>query len=90
MNSSIIIGVIGLSLLAIGWLFEAIKTIREGKANIDRKFAVLYVVGSFLLVIYSYILGDIIFLILNLLVTIFSLINLFYSFKNRLPKYKNS
>jgi lipid-A-disaccharide synthase-like uncharacterized protein len=82
MSSSLIIGIVGLGLLAVGWLYEAIKTIRAGKSNINSKFAVLYVVGSFLLVIYSLLLGDIIFLILNSLVTIFSLINLFYSFKN--------
>ena len=51
MDYSIAIGIVGLTLLAVGWFFEAIKTIREKRANIDRKFAVLYVVGSFLLVI---------------------------------------
>ena len=79
-----IIGIMGLSLLALGWLTETIKIIREKKSNIEIKFGVLYVIGSLMLVIYSFQLKDTIFMILNSLVALFSLFSLFYAIK-----YKN-
>ena len=48
-----IIGIIGLILLAIGWLSEIVKIIREKRSKLDLKFAILYTVGSLCLVAYS-------------------------------------
>ena len=78
-----ILGILGLSLLAVGWLTEAVKIIRDKKANIEVKFAILYVIGSLLLTAYSFQIGDMIFMILNALVALFSLLSLFYAVKYR-------
>lgn len=76
-----IIGVIGLFLLAIGWLSEVVKTIKEKKSKLDLKFAILYTVGSLCLVIYSIQVGDLIFIILNSIVMLLSLTSLIYVFR---------
>lgn len=76
-----IIGVIGLILLAIGWLSEVIKTIKEKKSKLDLKFSILYTIGSLCLVIYSIQIGNLIFIILNGIVMLLSLISLVYNFK---------
>jgi lipid-A-disaccharide synthase-like uncharacterized protein len=76
-----IIGIIGLSLLALGWFTEAAKMIKEKRSSIDIKFGILYVIGSLLLVIYSYQINDNVFLILNGLVVLSSGLSLFYAVK---------
>jgi uncharacterized protein with PQ loop repeat len=76
-----IIGAIGLILLAIGWLSEIGKIIKEKKGKLDLKFAVLYTIGSLCLVIYSIQVNNIIFIILNGIVMLLSLTSLVYSFK---------
>lgn len=79
-----ILGIIGISLLAIGWFIEAAKMIKEKRSSIDIKFGALYVIGSLLLVIYSFQINDMIFMILNGLVVVSSGLSLFYAIK-----YKN-
>lgn len=76
-----IIGIIGLILLAIGWLSEIVKIIREKRSKLDLKFAILYTVGSLCLVAYSIQINNIIFIILNSVVLIMSLISLVYTIK---------
>ena len=76
-----ILGIIGLSLLAIGWLTEAIKVIKDKRSNLELKFGILYVIGSILLVLYSYQIGDLLFMILNSMVVLFSGLSLFYAIK---------
>ena len=73
--------IIGLVLLCIGWFFEAIEVIRKKKSKLDLKFALLYTIGSFLLVVYAIQIGDVIFIILNSVVVLFSLISLIYSIR---------
>ena len=79
-----IIGIIGLILLAIGWIPETIKIIKEKRAGIDWRFGVLYVTGSLLLVIYSVQIKDYIFLVLNSFVALMSGLSLFFSVRKRL------
>jgi lipid-A-disaccharide synthase-like uncharacterized protein len=76
-----IIGIIGLLLLVIGWVSEAVKLIKEKKSRLDLKFGVLYIVGSLCLVIYSIQINNIIFMVLNSIIMVFSLISLVYSVK---------
>jgi len=76
-----IIGIIGLILLAIGWIYETIIIIKEKKSKINLKFAIIYVIGSLCLVIYSIQIKDTLFIILNGLIAISSLISLIYSLK---------
>lgn len=74
-------GIIGLVLLAIGWLPETIDVIIKKKAKLNLKFASLYTVGSIFLAIYAYQLGDMIFIILNTAVAIMSGTSLIYCVK---------
>ena len=68
-----ITGIIGLGLLAVGWLYEAVQIIKEKKSRLGLKFSILYTTGSLLLVVYSIQVKDVIFTILNGLVTAISL-----------------
>ena len=75
-------GIIGLALLAVGWIYEAAQIIKEKKSRLGLKFSILYTTGSLLLVIYSIQVKDVIFTILNGLVTAISLVSLAYSIRN--------
>ena len=76
-----IIGIIGLVLLAIGWFSEVKELIKEKRSRLDLRFAVLYSLGSICLVIYSIQLKDTIFLILNSVVAMLSMVSLYYSIR---------
>ncbi|MBI4155173.1 hypothetical protein HY498_03765 [Candidatus Woesearchaeota archaeon] len=74
-------GIIGLILLAIGWVFEVIELIKNKKSRIDVKFGFLYVVGSLFLLYHAISINDLVFMILNGAVALLSLISMVYSFK---------
>ena len=76
-----ILGIIGLVLLAIGWIPETIKVIKEKKSRIDKEFGILYVLGSLLLLIYSMQIKNYIFLALNFIVMVMSGISLIFSLR---------
>ena len=76
-----ITGIIGLALLAVGWMYEAVQIIKEKKSRLGLKFSILYTTGSLLLVVYSIQVKDVIFTILNGLVTAISLVSLAYSIR---------
>jgi len=78
-----IIGIIGLVLIAVAWLPQIIDTIKTKKSGLNIKFALIYVIGSFVLVVYSIQIKDTIFLILNSLATLMSFTGLFYTIKYR-------
>lgn len=60
-----IIGVVGLILIAISWIPQLIKIFKSKKSGLDWKFALTYVLGSIGLVVYSIQIKDVVFLILN-------------------------
>ena len=76
-----IIGIIGLTLLVIGWLAETVKIVKEKRSKLDLKFAILYTIGSACLVGYSIQINNIIFIILNSVVLILSLTSLVYTIR---------
>ena len=76
-----ILGLIGLLLLAVAWIPETIEIIRNKKDKIDWRFGVLYILGSLALAIYSYQIGDTIFVILNAFIFVMSSLSLVYSLK---------
>ena len=76
-----ILGIIGLVLLAIGWIPETIKVIKEKRSRIDKEFGILYVLGSLLLLIYSMQIKDYIFMALNFIVMVMSGISLIFSLR---------
>jgi lipid-A-disaccharide synthase-like uncharacterized protein len=77
-----IIGILGLVCILAGWIPELKDTIKNNKNNLNIKFSVLYMSGSFLLMIHSLELGDIIFTILNGIAMIMGFISLIYTIKN--------
>lgn len=72
------IGITGLALLLVGWLFELYQTVKAGRASVPLGFAGLYFVGSFLLAYYALLLNDAVFLVLNGAAGIIALINAYY------------
>ena len=78
-----ILGIIGLILIAVAWLPQVIEIIKTKKSGLNIKFALIYVIGSFALVIYSIQIKDTIFLVLNSLATLMSFTGLFYTIKYR-------
>lgn len=66
-----IIGAIGLVLILFGWA----RQLMSKDKKIDIYLPILYTLGSALLAIYSFQIGDLIFLVLNSLATLFGLIN---------------
>jgi len=83
-----ILGIIGLILIAVAWLPQVIEIIKTKKSGLNIKFALIYVIGSFALVIYSIQIKDTIFLVLNSLATLMSFTGLFYTIKYR-KKYSS-
>ena len=69
------LGMLGVVLILLGWIPETLRALREKRA-IDRSFALLYAVGSLLLAVHAYMLGDAAFIILNSAAFLIALLNL--------------
>jgi uncharacterized protein with PQ loop repeat len=80
---NMIVGIIGLVLIAIAWIPQIAKMIREKKSSVSIIFPVLYSLGSIALAIHSFIIDDLIFIILNSIASVMGLLGLFYSLKYR-------
>ena len=78
-----IIGIIGLILIAISWLPQIVQIIKTKKSGLNIRFALIYVLGSLALVIYSVQVKDYVFIILNSLAAFMSSLGLFYTLKYR-------
>jgi lipid-A-disaccharide synthase-like uncharacterized protein len=76
-----IVGYAGLALLIVAWISELFDIVRNKKEKIDTKFAVFYIIGSILLLIYSIQIKNIIFIIMKVIVLAISLVSLYYSLK---------
>jgi len=74
------IGLLGMLLLVSSWAPQTLETIKNKKCPLNFRFIIIYVTASFLLTIYSYIIGDWVFLTLNALATLQSAINLLIKF----------
>ena len=60
-----IIGVIGLILIALSWFPQVVEIIKTKKSGLNVKFALIYVLGSVALVIYALQINDTIFILPN-------------------------
>lgn len=74
-------GLAGLTLIIIAWIPGILKTIKTKKPDMERKFMLLYFLGSASLAYQAYILDSISFLILNVLASIVPIIHFYYSLK---------
>lgn len=81
-----LIGILGLSLILIGWIYETYNLIKTRKSNLPLAFGVLYTLGSLCLSIYSYLLNDLIFLVLNVAATFIALINVLFGLSAKRKK----
>lgn len=75
------LGFFGMLLLVIAWIPETIEMIKSRKAHLNKKFILLYVLGSGSLIIYSYYIKDFVFLILNSFITFIALLNGYFELK---------
>jgi len=75
------LGILGLILIALGWVPQTIQTIKQKKNNLNIKFNLLYTSGSLALLVYSIYIYDVVFILLNGFAFIMSGIGLFYNSK---------
>ena len=75
------LGILGLVLIALGWIPETLKIIRTKKNNLNLKFNLLYTLGSLSLTLYAIYLQDTIFIVLNAFAFFMSGIGLMYKFR---------
>jgi len=76
------IGILGLILVAIGWIPQIIEIKKTKKNKLNLKFNLLYTFGSLALTIYAVYIYDIVFILLNGFAFLMSSVGLFYKFKN--------
>jgi lipid-A-disaccharide synthase-like uncharacterized protein len=76
-----LIGIIGLFLIAVAWFPQVIEIIKTKKSGLNIKFALIYFLGSIALVVYALQIKDNIFVVLNSLASLMSFLGLFYTIK---------
>ena len=81
-------GFLGIILILIAWLPETVKNLKAMEITTRIEFLILYTVGSILLTIHAYILGDIIFIILNAIAAMLSGANMLMKIHNMYSKRK--
>ena len=60
------IGIAGAILLLVAWLFETYESVKNHKALVDLKFALIYIASTILLTVYAYQRNDYVFFWVNL------------------------
>ena len=75
------LGILGLILIAFGWIPETLEIIKKKKNNLNLKFNVLYALGSLALVIYAIHIQNLVFILLNGFAFLMSGIGLLYKVK---------
>ena len=75
------LGILGLILIAVGWIPQTIQTIKQKKNNLNLKFNLLYTFGSLALTVYAIYISDMVFILLNGFAFLMSGVGLFYNFK---------
>jgi lipid-A-disaccharide synthase-like uncharacterized protein len=73
------IGIAGAILLVLAWLFETLESIKKHKSLIDLKFALIYLLGTVLLAVYSFQKNDYVFLGLQFCLIILVIFEIVYT-----------
>ena len=76
-----LLGLLGALLIVVAWIPETIHTIRFRKSGLEIHFALIYVLASLLLTIYSIVIADLVFIILNASATVLGIINAYYTIR---------
>ena len=71
-----LLGWIGLLGIAVAWIPQTYHVIVTQRTTIPLSFTIVYIIGSLLLVIYSWLLQDPVFIVLNLLATLSACVHL--------------
>lgn len=79
MFDPLLIGAFGGIAIILAWLFETFEAVKRHKSLMDLKFSAMSVTGVFLLVIYSWQIGNAIFFYLNAILLLIELIEIGYS-----------
>jgi lipid-A-disaccharide synthase-like uncharacterized protein len=74
-----LVGTIGACIIALSWVPQTIKTIKNRATGLDLKFVSLYFVGSLSLTLYSASIGNWIFIFFNAFATINALLNIIFT-----------
>lgn len=74
-----LIGIIGVLLILSAWAIEAEESVRKHKSLIDLKFAVIYLIATSCLAIYSYQVKDAIFFWFQIGLLAIILFEIFYT-----------
>lgn len=74
-----IIGVLGLSLLVVGFGYEMIRTVERKSCGMNRIVVGTFILASVFLFYHAFSLGDRIFMILNLILAGVNLVNFYYA-----------
>lgn len=74
------IGLFGAFLILSSWVYETAESIIKHKKLVDLRFALLYLSGNLLLLVYSISINDFVFSVLNGMIAFFVIVELIYSF----------
>jgi lipid-A-disaccharide synthase-like uncharacterized protein len=85
---NMLLGIIGLTCIAIGWIPQVIEIMKKRKSNLNLGFAILYTIGSLALVLYALQISDWIFVALNGFAFLMSGVGLFYTIVQFKPNKK--
>lgn len=78
-----IIGILGVSFIALSWIPQAWQTIKTKKSGINLKFGLAQFMGSVFIIIYAWMIKQPLFVILNAIAFVLIAINLNYAFKEK-------
>ncbi len=79
MLDTLLIGALGGIAIILAWLFETFEAVKRHKSLMDLRFSIMSVTGVFLLVIYSWQIGNVIFFYLNAVLLLIELVEIAYS-----------
>lgn len=79
MLDPLLIGALGGMAIILAWLFETFEAVKRHKSLMDLRFSIMSVTGVFLLVIYSWQIGNAIFFYLNAVLLMIELMEIAYS-----------
>lgn len=71
-------GIAGIGFILLGWIPQTLETVRKGSCPLHPVFAILYALGSTVLIVYAYQIDDDVFLLLNGFAAVMALANLYY------------
>src|SRR3989344_1798134 len=85
-----VLGMAGMLLIAIGWIFETKQIVKRHHSAIDWTFGTMYLYGSILLMAYAISINSWIFAFLNLLAAAMALFSLVYKWNEKRKEKKSA